>query len=241
MRLNPALPALALLTAPCAPASGLAPAHVAHSGAEWTLSNGFVQATFTTGRLLHPGAALSSLKGDFQGAGAYGEELLSGAGYKLEAVAPDGVVASASSNDAPSSVKIVSSGPATAAILVSGIRAGGATETWSLSLAAGSRSLSLNTTGTMTGLNADGSVAEATLVRHVLSASPLGVYGYYPADGVVQMMNAGIGKRYMPSARPLERVYMMGGVNPSNTHPKPSQGTQGAIDIVRQVMRAHQM
>ena len=47
------------------------------------------------------------------------------------------------------------------------------------------------------------------------------------------MMNAAKGKNYMPSARPLGRVYMMGGVNPSNTNPKPSDGTQGAIDITR--------
>ena len=37
----------------------------------------------------------------------------------------------------------------------------------------------------------------------------------------------------MPSSRPLQRVYMMGGVNPSNTKPSPSDGTQGAIDIWR--------
>ena len=47
------------------------------------------------------------------------------------------------------------------------------------------------------------------------------------------MMNAKPGKTHLPSARGLGRVYMMGGVNPSNTHPKPSDGTQGAIDIQR--------
>ena len=68
--------------------------------------------------------------------------------------------------------------------------------------------------------------------KHDWVAAPSS-YGYYPADGVVQMMNAQRGKTHMPSARPLARVYMMGGVNPSNTRPKPSDGTQGAIDIQR--------
>jgi hypothetical protein len=47
------------------------------------------------------------------------------------------------------------------------------------------------------------------------------------------MMNAGLGKRYMPSSRPLHRVYMLGGVDPANTHPKPADSTKGSIDIVR--------
>ena len=93
-------------------------------------------------------------------------------------------------------MKVVSSGPAEAAILVEGVIAGGATESWSLALAAGARSLTLNATGTM--------LADApagTVIKHSLMSTPLSVYGYYPADGVVQMMNAEHGKNYMPSAR----------------------------------------
>lgn len=133
----------------------------------------------------------------------------------------------AASSDAVT-VQIVSSGPAAAAIAATGISKGGATESWMLTLPASARGLELNITGTMT---AD--APAGTIVRHSLLATPLAVYGYYPADGVVQMMNAAKGKNFMPSARPLHRVYMMGGVNPSNTNPKPSDGTQGAIDITR--------
>jgi hypothetical protein len=125
-------------------------------------------------------------------------------------------------------VQVVSSGPATAAISATGISAGAASETWMLTLPAASRGFQLNITGSMTAEAAAGSV-----VRHSLLATPLSVYGQYPADGSVQMMNAAKGKNFMPSARPLHRVYMMGGVNPSNTNPKPSDGTQGAIDIQR--------
>jgi hypothetical protein len=159
---------------------------VSHSGAEWTLSNGFVRATLSTKRLLHPAPAISSLKGDFEGHGNYGEELLAGAGYHLESVAPDGSILSTSSD---ATVKVLSNGPSTAAILVSGVSAGGATEEWTLSLAADSRSLSLNITGTMSSsvAAAAASAAPTRLVRHVLSATPRSVYGFYPQDGVVQV------------------------------------------------------
>ncbi len=175
------------------------------------------------------GGALSSLKGDFDGKGAYGEELLAGTGYTLDVTAPDGHLASsAEAQNNALSVKIVSNGPATAAILVEGLSAGGASESWALTLNSGDRGFELNTTGSMIADASPGAV-----VKHSLHASPLSIYGYYPADGVVQMMNAVPGKTHMPSARPLARIYMIGGVNPSNTNPKPSDGTQGAIDIQR--------
>lgn len=125
-------------------------------------------------------------------------------------------------------MQIVSRGPATAAIAVTGIEKGSASESWVLTLHASARGFELNITGTMT---AD--ALAGTIVHHSLLATPLAVYGYYPDDGVVQMMNAKKGKNFMPSARPLQRVYMMGGVNPSNTNPKPPDSTQGAIDITR--------
>ena len=53
------------------------------------------------------------------------------------------------------------------------------------------------------------------------------VYGFYPDDGVVQMMNmANPDTSFMPTARPLGRAYMMGGVNPDNTMPAPTDGSQ---------------
>lgn len=178
MMATSSLAVLVALLAPSALASAVAAAPAAavlvHSGADYTLANGFVSATFTTGRLLRPGPALSSLKGDFEGVGDYGEELLAPAGYKLEAVAPDGTVVG---SDAAPTVKIVSHGGANAAILVSGVSAGGAVEVWFLSLAAGSRFLSLNTTGTMGGVGVGSATSGATLVRHVLAATPLSVYG----------------------------------------------------------------
>ena len=249
---------LMLGSAAAAPAAPM-PAAVKHSGSEYTLTNvsgypalkppdspphpsaaaagwadrrpcaqGYVSVTFA--EKLGGGGAISSLKGDFEGQGAYGEELLAGSGYTLEVQGPDGALlhSSAEAQDEALSVKVVSSGPTTAAILVEGLSAGGATESWALTLAAGARGFSLNATGTATAALGPGAVAQ-----HALLATPLSVYGYYPADGVVQMMNAKPGKTHLPSARGLGRVYMMGGVNPSNTHPKPSDGTQGAIDIQR--------
>ena len=87
------------------------------------------------------GGALSSLKGDFEGKGAYGEELLAGTGYTLDVAAPDGrhLASSAEAQDSALSVKIVSKGPATASILVEGLSAGGASESWALTLNSGDR------------------------------------------------------------------------------------------------------
>ena len=116
------------------------------------------------------GGALSSLKGDFEGKGAYGEELLAGTGYTLDVAAPDGrhLASSAEAQDSALSVKIVSKGPATASILVEGLSAGGASESWALTLNSGDRGFELNTTGSMI---ADASAG--AVVKHSLLASPL--------------------------------------------------------------------
>eukprot|EP01052_Picozoa_sp_SAG31_P024704 SAG31_NODE_2119_length_6406_cov_2.443317_5_plen_455_part_00 len=219
-----------LLLAPAVTAVAAAPpATLEHSGSDYTLSNGYVSVTFSSGGgLLHPGPSLKSLKGDHEGKGAYGEELLAGFGFAL--LGDDKEHNTASSADALQAgkpvVKIVSSGPQTAAIEVSGIAAGTANEVWTISLAAGSRAFELSTIGEAT-LGGAG----AGMIRHALLAKPLSVFGFYPADGVVQMMNAAPGRSVMPSARPIGQVYMIGGVNPSNTKPKPEDSSQGAIDI----------
>ena len=185
------------------------PAGVAHAGGKYTLTNGYVSVTFE--EKLGGGGALSSLRGDFAGQGAYGEELLAGAGYTLDVAAADGSTA-ASSAEAQAgalTVKVLSSGPATAAILVEGLRAGTATESWALTLRAGDRGLELNTTGSMAADAQAGAV-----VRHSLLAAPLSVYGYYPADGVVQMMNA---QRGMPE--------------PGATHPLTGADSDGSTSV----------
>jgi hypothetical protein len=112
------------------------------------------------------------------------QELLAGSGYSLQSIDPNGT---ASSSHAPSTtiptVKVVSSGPAVAAIVVSGIQVGAATDSWSLTLVAGARGFELNTTGSV-------DTSGGATVFHSLYATPPSVYGFYPADGVVQMMNA---------------------------------------------------
>jgi hypothetical protein len=170
------------------------PAEVTQSGSSYTLSNGYVQVTLAS----QPGASIVSLKGDFEGTGSYGEELLASP-YALQSMENGTVVSSHESATAPV-VTIVSRGPSLAAIKVEGVQAGDATEVWSLELSKGGRGLNFSTTGSLP----SGSGA-STVVRHTLLATPLSVYGFYPNNGVVQMMNAVKKKAFMPSARPLGR------------------------------------
>ena len=94
---------------------------------------------------------------------------------------------------------------------------------------AGARAFQLNTTGSVD--SGDTAAAAGAIITHSLYGTPLSVYGFYPSDGVVQMMNAVAPATHMVSSRAAGRVYMMGGVNP-NSHDS-STGTQGAIDIIR--------
>jgi hypothetical protein len=175
-------------------------ATVTQSGSDYTLSNGYVKVTLAS----QTGASITSLTGDFEGTGNYGEELLAhgfdGAGFSLQSVDNNTVTSSSHLSAKAPKVTIVSNGPNLAAIKVEGVQAGEATEIWTLELESGARGLVFNTTGSMP----SGSKA-STVVRHTLLATPLSVYGFYPNDGVVQMMNAEIKKAFMPSARPLDR------------------------------------
>ena len=163
---------------------------------------------------------------------------MAGLGFSLQSKTVNGQTVSSSDNVSTVSVKIVSAGPKVAAIAVSGLQAGAATESWYISLEAGSRGFQLNTTGS---LDYDSANAQEAIILHSLYATPLSIYGFYPADGVVQMMNAVPPKTFMTSVRPLERVYMIGGVNPADAQMEKKQkkqlkmraSTQGAIDIVR--------
>ena len=98
-----------------------------------------------------------------------------------------------------------------------------------LRAASGARAFQLNTTGSVD--SGDTAAAAGAIITHSLYGTPLSVYGFYPSDGVVQMMNAVAPATHMVSSRAAGRVYMMGGVNP-NSHDS-STGTQGAIDIIR--------
>ena len=138
---------------------------------------------------------------------------MAGLGFSLQSKTVNGPTLSSSDNVSAVSVQIVSAGPKVAAIAVSGLQAGAATESWYISLEAGSRGFQLNTTGS---LDYDSANAQEAIILHSLYATPLSIYGFYPADGVVQMMNAVPPKTFMTSARSLERVYMIGGVNPDH-------------------------
>ena len=76
---------------------------------------------------------------------------------------------------------------------------------------------------------------QGTIVMHSLSTTPVGVYGFYPADGVVQMMHAVPTASFMPTNRSLSRVYMLGGGGPPvlSHQVLPGAAFQGALDVVR--------
>jgi hypothetical protein len=216
-------------------AKGLPAATVAHDGSSYVLANGYVRVVFSAAQGT---AAITSLKGDFEGGAGFGGELLAAPGLSLQARSmkktPKGLRATPELGDGhAATVTIVSDGPALAAIAVDGVTAAGssgAIETWSISLSQGARAFELNTTGTL-----PAGAPSNTVVYHSLYATPLSVFGFYPADGVVQMMNAESAAGVMPTNRTLERVYMLGGVNPLTPYAAETDGTAGSIDIVRHV------
>ena len=207
-------------------------ATVAVAGSEYVLDNGYVRVVFSTAH----GAAISSLRGDFEGGANFGEELLAATGYSLQArsLKDMGLAAAAASPASTTAtanvtVTIVSNRPTLVSIAVDGVTAGGAVESWAISLAQGARAFELNTTGSMAA-----AAPPNTVVFHSIYTTPLSVFGFFPDDGVVQMMNGARTASFMPTNRTLGRVYMLGGVNPLIPHPGPNEGSQGSVDIVRQ-------
>lgn len=65
------------------------------------------------------------------------------------------------------------------------------------------------------------------IISHGLFATPISIYGFYPDDGVVQMRGTDKAGSFMPTNRPVARVYMIGGNTGGNRY------TQGSIDISR--------
>ena len=180
------------------------PAVVNRNGGSWTLSNGYVEATLS---VTTEGAAVTSLKGDFDGLSQYGDNLLSAGGFSLQC----SVAERGASNAAPV-VTVTSNSSHYAAIKVSGVRSGPASEIWQMSLRQSNRAVELNTTGTVSNTTQSRSM----LVYHTLQTTPLSVYGFYPDAGVVQMMNADPNHSAMASKHPLRRAYMLGGINPND-------------------------
>ena len=167
---------LLLVSAAAVHSRSFLPAHVLQNGGDYTLENGFVSVTLSTGT----GCQISSLRGDFEGQGNYGEQLLAGKGYVLESQGPSGAVASSQWSQGVT-VTVVSNGPDLASITVANVTANNAIESWSLSLPQASRTLELNTTGTV-------SDSRTGFVRHTLLTTPISVFGFYAGAGVAQMV-----------------------------------------------------
>jgi len=150
----------------------LVPVAVNHVGNDWTLTNGFVFVTVSTAG---GSASISSLRGDFEGIGSYGEELLAGSGFWLESL-EDGKFHS-SLNGTSATVKMISNSSTLGTVEVSGVSAGSAVETWVVSLASGERGFDLNISGSV---SPNWSQEGGGVVKHSLLATPLSVYGFYP-------------------------------------------------------------
>jgi len=139
---------------------------------------------------------ISDLRADFTGKGQYGKSVLSSGGMTLERLdAEDTVLSSADAGSA--SAKVTISSDNFAEVVINGLRdaAGNSTamvETWTVSLAAGARSVSFSAHGS---LQRD---ISAKALRHSFAFEPTSIYGLFDR-GVVQMK--GYSAKHLSSRR----------------------------------------
>lgn len=150
---------------------------------------------------------IATLRGDFAGNGAYGKNVLAAVGIVLEREDADGKVHS-SAAAGPATLKVVSNTSLVVKIQIDGILdtqdGSAATDTWSLTLASGARSLVLETSG---GIQR---AVTAKAVRYSFGFLPTSIYALFDR-GVVQMLKADDSKGYYASFDGLGRLYALGG------------------------------
>jgi hypothetical protein len=180
-----------------------------------TLQNGFIKAIFQTSS----SAWVSELYGDFQGQGAYGKNLLSAGGLRLERENSDGSVVSGTDGAASAKEYVAHSDDNCAQITFPAVYDASENPTveekWEFSLCKGDRSLKFRTSGS---LLSSTTVTSVRSIHHALYSTPLSTTAFFD-QGVVQIMSAGQSYSHFGSADRMRRMYAMGG--------------DGAIDVLR--------
>mmetsp|Transcript_9666 Transcript_9666/g.28527 ORF Transcript_9666/g.28527 Transcript_9666/m.28527 type:complete len:821 (-) Transcript_9666:30-2492(-) len=163
------------------------------------VGNGYACAVF---ELAKP--RLSTLRGDFAGAGRYGASALAEGQLELED-ASGKVFASADAG--PATATVLSSAREEVAVEIRGLRdraeAPMVEEVWTMSLAAGARSVVLKISGR------SARAGQVRAVRHSFRLLPSSIYALFDG-GVVQMKDQDDGKNYYFSKDGLARLYALG-------------------------------
>lgn len=198
------------------------------------LGNGYTCAVVD---LAHP--RLAVLKGDFAGNGAYGKNAMADAGLTLEREGSDGSI-HRSSDAGPATAKVLKQTEDLVEVVISGIhdsaRGRAASDTWTLSLAKGARSLQLKLGGTI-----DNAV-NARALRYNFAFTPTSIYALFDR-GVVQMLGAKSETSHYASADGIGRLYALGGPGgdletAGNVSVALRRGVEGGVGVVVRDSRA---
>lgn len=169
------------------------------------MSNGYVEMTLS----ISGGAWVSSLKGDFQGEGNFGENLLSEGGLRLEREDDAGVLHSSAGLGSKSTfitsdlddcvnLKVPS--------VYDDIIDPYSSESWNFELCQNQRYVSFSSKGA---IMASAETSTAKSVRHTMYMTPVSTVGFFDR-GVVQMMSAASERSYFGSSDSLKRLYVLG-------------------------------
>ena len=153
---------------------------IADLGASLVISNLHTRAVLS----LDP-PYLSSLQGDFSGSATFGVEALAPTGYRLEREDADGTLHVSEQGRAELDVVVVRNDSSGVTVVVSNVTEGLVSETWTLSLNAGDRHVSLGIEGSAIGAAAKGKRVRA--IRHGLYLEALSVTGLFPGSGTQQV------------------------------------------------------
>jgi hypothetical protein len=140
----------------------------------YTFQNGFVNVELSASG----GAWVSSLRGDFEGSGLYGNNLLSESGLRLEKISSSGSVVSAAGRGPPAEVNVVRNDGSCLELslpaVYDDVESPSVVETWAISLCEGDRAFSFSSKGQVL----DSAVGTSVLaVVHSLYAASLSTYG----------------------------------------------------------------
>jgi hypothetical protein len=170
-------------------------------------SNAFLTATVD----VSGGAFISSLRGNFQGKYAYGNNVLTeGVGIRLERENEDGSITTAAGLGSRAAftvdVNSDSCGQVTISGVVDDVSTPTASENWVLSLCQSDRSLKMVASGNTL---ESAYYTKLRSVRNAVYASPISTTGFYD-QGVVQILAASVDNSHFASADRLQRVFFLG-------------------------------
>lgn len=178
------------------------------------LQNGYVELILS----VSGGAWVSSLKGDFQGQGNYGSNLLSVGGFRFEREDDAGVVHTCAGVGEKATYLSSEDGKCVSLTIPDVFDDPVdpySSESWSFKLCDGERGVTFLSQGSVL---PSATSLTAKAIRHTLYMTPISTVGFFDR-GVVQMMSAGSQRSYFGSSDVLRRCYV--------------QGKGGAVDITR--------